>query len=105
MTEEVIWQAAAGSDVGNLPESSTTRPAIDLAASASDQPSLPPSTAGDALLAAQLQEEDQVATQAACDLYTKHRTEQQMPTLLLQIDACTVCTAPWVPGIFISMHA
>ncbi|KAL0021716.1 hypothetical protein WJX79_006455 [Trebouxia sp. C0005] len=57
--------AAAGSDVGNLPESSTSRPAIDLTAPASDQPSVPPSTAGDALLAAQLQEEDQEDTRLA----------------------------------------
>lgn len=73
----LLFQAAAGSDVGNLPESSTSRPAIDLTAPASDQPSVPPSTAGDALLAAQLQEEDQVATQTACNLCTKFGTEQQ----------------------------
>jgi len=109
LTEEVIWQAAAGSDVGNLPESSTTRPAIDLTAPASGQPSMPPSTAGDALLAAQLQEEDQVAMQTACDLCTKPKNEQQksrsadfVPPYIV---ACTVCIASLVRGIFISMHA
>ncbi len=74
---KLLFQAAAGSDVDNLPESSTERPAIDLTAPASDQPSMPPSTARDALLAAQLQEEDQVETQTACDLSTKHRNKQQ----------------------------
>ncbi len=65
-----MFQAAAGSDVGNLPGSSTSRPPIDLTAPTSDQPSMPPSTAGDALLAAQLQEEDQVAMQTSCNVCT-----------------------------------
>ncbi len=69
----IVLQAAAGSDVGNLPESSTSRPAVDLTAPASDQPSMLPSTAGDALLAAQLQDEDQVALQTACALLHERR--------------------------------
>lgn len=106
---DLLFQAAAGSDVGNLPESTLPRSAIDLTAPASDQPFKPPSTAGDALLAAQLQEEDQVATQTICDLRTKHRTEQQKlrsANFVAPHHACTVCIAPLVPGIIIiSIHA
>lgn len=44
-----------------MPEAPTLPAVIDLAASAPEQPFVQPSTAGDALLAAQLQDEDQVS--------------------------------------------
>ena len=52
----MVTQAAAASDVGNMPETSSSAAGLEVAVAAQPQAS----TAGDALLAAQLQEEDQV---------------------------------------------
>ena len=53
-------QAAAGSDFGNLLQVPNAGAVKDLDASTSQLAPMQPSTAGDALLAAQLQNEDQV---------------------------------------------
>ena len=75
--QALLFQAAADSDVANLPASSTLRSAIDLTALASDQPSMLPSTAGDALLTVKLQDDDQVASQTACALLHERQSDQQ----------------------------
>ena len=54
-------QVAAGSDFGRESEPSTSAALPETAVPAAQQSEQQPSTAGDALLAAQLQEEDQVA--------------------------------------------
>ena len=55
-------QVAAGSDFGKESEPSTSAALPEATVSAAQQSAQEPSTAGDALLAAQLQEEDQVCS-------------------------------------------
>ena len=101
--QALLFQAAADSDVANLPASSTSRFAIDLTAPASDQPSMLPLTAGAALLAIKLDEDQVVLVPFGMKdkVTSKNHT---LPSLLLQIDART-CILSLVHGIFTSMHA
>ena len=101
--QALLFQAAADSDVANVPASCTSRFAIDLTAPASDQPSMLPLTAGDALFAVKL-DEDQVLLVPFGMKDKETSKNYTLPSLLLQIDARTVCILLF-HGMFTSMHA
>ena len=86
--QDVALQAAAGNDFAKDAEPSTSTAAPELTVSQMEKANQQPSTAGDALLAAQLQEEDQVKATFATDVATAS-----------VIQKCLACRAAETPRL------